>query len=735
MPDFLLELFSEEIPARMQARAADDLAKLVTDGLRTAGLTFGRCEAEAGPRRLSLHIEGLSARSADIREEKKGPRVGAPEKAIEGFLRGAGLKSLDECQTQEDAKGAFYVVMIEKPGAPAADIIASVVPDVIRKFPWPKSMRWGTSRMRWVRPLHSILCLLDGKVVPFEVEGIQSGNFTYGHRCALNPAVRRKPIEIKTYKEYVKALHEANVIVTRSERVNSILAQANKLASGEQLDMVEDHGLADENAGLAEWPVVLVGSFDESFLDVPQEVLITSMKAHQKCFSLRYRKTGKLANRFLMVANLEAEDGGKSIIAGNERVIRARLSDAKFFWENDRGRKLCSLLPKLDQMTFHEKLGTQGERVTRLKRLAGELATVIGADAKKAERAAELCKVDLLSETVGEFPELQGLIGRYVALEQGEDADVANAVAEHYKPQGQGDAVPSNLVSVAVALADKLDILVGFWTIGEKPTGSKDPYALRRAALGIIRTILENQIRLRVRPKLVKNMIRIEADIQRDMAKERFVEIAWAEKGLDLSIAHHREIADAVHDTHTVDIEKTVARADDLLAFFADRLKVHLRERGARHDLIDAVFALPGQDDLLMIVRRVEALGRFLETDDGATLLSGVRRAQNILKIEEKKDGRTFDGAPNVKLFTEAAEKALAKTIGEVTTAAKKALTHEDFEGAMAALAKLRAPVDAFFDKVTVNASDEKLRENRLKLLAQIRAATLDVADFSKIEG
>ena len=735
MPNLLLELFSEEIPARMQARAAEDLARLVTDGLQAAGLSFSGAEPQSGPRRLTLHIEGLAAGSADIREEKKGPRVGAPEKAIEGFLRGAGLKSLDECQTQEDAKGAFYVAVIEKRGQAAGDIIAAVVPEVIRKFPWPKSMRWGASRLRWVRPLHSILCLMDGKAVPFEVEGIKSTGTTFGHRRALNAALRQVPIAVEDYGDYVRALAAANVTVARSERLKTIIGEAQKLAAKEKLAMVEDHGLVDENAGLAEWPVVLAGSFDESFLDVPEEVLITSMKAHQKCFSLRYPKTGKLANRFLMVANIEAADGGKAVIAGNERVIRARLSDAKFFWENDRARKLAALLPKLDQITFHEKLGTQRERVARLKRMARELAPLVGADPGKAERAAELCKTDLVSETVGEFPELQGIIGHYIALEQNEDPAVADAIAEHYRPQGPSDAVPSNRVAIAVALADKLDMLIGFWAIDEKPTGSKDPYALRRAALGIIRTILESEIRLRLRPKLVTNMIRLEHELLRDQARAQAIGIALAELGLDLSTSHRREIAAAIMDSHTVDIENAIERADDLLGFFADRLKVHLRERGARHDLIDAVFALPGQDDLLMIVRRVEALGRFLESDDGANLLTGVRRAQNILKIEEKKDARDYSGAPDASLFAEPQEKALAKAIGEVTAAARGALDAEDFEGAMTALARLRAPVDAFFDKVTVNASDANLRENRLRLLSQIRAATLEVADFSKIEG
>ncbi|MEJ2227989.1 MAG: glycine--tRNA ligase subunit beta [Alphaproteobacteria bacterium] len=735
MPDLLLELFCEEIPARMQARAADDLARLVTDGLKGGGLSFQQATADSGPRRLILHIEGLDARSKGSREEKKGPRVDAPEKAIEGFLRSAGLASLDDCQKASGPKGEFYVAVIEKPGEDASDIIARVVPDVIRKFPWPKSMRWGATKLRWVRPLHSILCLLGGKVVPFEVEGIASSNTTFGHRRALNAELRGVPLPVKDYAGYVRTLEDANVIASREKRESSLKKQAETLAAKEKLALVEDLGLASENAGLAEWPMVLAGSFDQSFLDVPQEVLITSMKAHQKCFSLRYPKTGTLANRFLMVANIEAADGGKAVIAGNERVIRARLSDAKFFWETDRKRKLDTLVPKLDAITFHEKLGTSGERVTRIERLARELAPLVDANADKAERAAHLCKADLLTEVVGEFPELQGLIGRYIALEQGEDPDVAEALAEHYKPQGPGDAVPSAPVAMTVALADKLDMLIGFWTIGEKPTGSKDPFALRRAALGIVRIVLENELRLRLRPKLVTNMVRLEHELQRDQARAQALSVAMAETGLDLSTSHRREIAAAILDSHTVDIETAVERADDLLSFFADRLKVHLRESGARHDLIDAVFALPGQDDLLMIVRRVEALGRFLETDDGANLLAGVRRAQNILKIEEKKDGRSFDGAPNAKLLTEPQEKALAKAITEVTASAEKALAAEDFEGAMAALARLRAPVDAFFETVMVNAPEADVRENRLKLLSQIRAATQAVADFTKIEG
>jgi glycyl-tRNA synthetase beta chain len=734
MADLLLELFSEEIPARMQARGAEDLQRLIGDGLGAACLSFAGGEAESGPRRLVLHVTGLAARSADIREERKGPRVGAPDKAIEGFLRGAGLASLDDCETRDDGKGAYYIAVIEKPGRPAADIVAELVPDVIRKFPWPKSMRWGSSRLRWVRPLHSILCLLDGKPVPFAVDGIESGATTLGHRRALDAALRGAPLAVASFADYKARLEAANVIVERARRAEIIRGQARQLATAEQLDWVEDHGLVDENAGLAEWPVVLAGSFDTSFLDVPQEVLITSMKAHQKCFSLRQPTSGKLANRFLMVANLQASDGGNAIIAGNERVIRARLSDARFFWQADRARGLDAMLPKLDGITFHEKLGTQGERVTRLRRLARELAPLTGADADRADRAAELAKADLVSETVGEFPELQGIIGRYIALRAGDDAGVADAIAEHYKPAGQGDSPPSQPISIAAALADKLDLLIGFWTIDEKPTGSKDPYALRRAALGIVRTVLENKLRIRLRALIVPHAIRLENHLQAKQALRQVAEIAIAEGGLDLSTAHHGEIGLAIRETHEVDVEKVVARSDNLLGFFADRLKVHLREEGARHDLIDAVFALPGQDDLMMIVRRVEALGAFLATDDGANLLAGVKRAQNILRIEEKNDQRSFDGEPDAKLLAEPQEKALAKSVTEVTAAARKALMKEDFAGAMAALAKLRAPVDAFFDKVIVNAPDAALRENRLRLLAQIRASTLAVADFSKIE-
>jgi glycyl-tRNA synthetase beta chain len=739
MPDLLLELFSEEIPARMQARAEADLARMMTDALSQGGLEAGSTQSYSGPRRIAFIAEGVPAQSAGTVEEKKGPRVGAPEKAVEGFLRGAGLKTLGECQVVKDPKGDYYLAKSEKPGRPAPAIIAEAVPEIVRKFPWPKSMRWGRSRIRWIRPLHSILCLFDGKPVEFEVDGVKSGDITYGHRFMSGQKVTQpKTLKISQNAHYSEALLHAKVVVAGEHRARTILEGAHLAASDAGLALVEDHGLLAENAGLVEWPVVLSGKFDPSFLDVPEEILMTSMKAHQKCFSLRDKKSGKLANRFILVSNLAAEDGGKAIVAGNERVIRARLSDAKFFWENDLARPLEKLTGLLGQVTFHEKLGTQLERVRRIERLARELAPAAGADPHDAERAAHLAKADLMSETVGEFPELQGAIGRYIALAQGEKPAVAGAIAEHYKPQGPSDAVPSNPVAIAVALADKLDMLVGFWAIDEKPTGSKDPFALRRAALGVIRIILENEIRLRFTEPLFHASGQLEAALERH-AEEGFE----AREELIRKFLHHPHIERKFKAARNgfaagyneASFHRAMGYLHNLMEFLADRLKVYLRDKGARHDLIDAVFALPGQDDLLMIVRRVEALGRFLETEDGASLLALVRRALNILKIEEKKDAKAYDGKPAAKLLKEKEEKALAAAVKTVGEAVEAALGQEDFEGAMAALAKLRAPVDAFFDKVTVNADNAGIRENRLTLLAQIRALTLQIADFSKIEG
>jgi glycyl-tRNA synthetase beta chain len=690
MPDLLLELFSEEIPARMQAKAADDLRKMVTDKLVAEGLVYEGAKAFATPRRLALTVHGIPARQPDLKDERKGPKIGAPDAAVQGFLKAAGLKSLDEAKIQKDPKkGDFYVALIEKPGRPAIDVLAEILPVIVRTFPWPKSMRWGErsakpGALTWVRPLHSIIATFgpeteEPEIVKFDVSGIAAGQVTRGHRF-MAPA----EISVRRFEDYEAKLQAAKVVLDPARRKDIILADAKELAFAQGFELVEDQVLLDEVSGLVEWPVVLMGSFDKEFLSIPGEVIRATIRNNQKCFVVRDAKTGKLANRFILVANIEASDGGKAIVAGNERVIRARLSDAKFFYETDLKTKLEDRLPKFEQIVFHEKLGTQAERIARIERLAAEIAPLVGADVEKAKRAARLAKADLLTEVVGEFPEVQGLMGKYYAQAAGEDASVAAAIEEHYKPQGPGDRVPVDPVSIAVALADKIDILTGFWAIDEKPTGSKDPFALRRAALGVIRLVADNGIRMPLLPIFGK--------------------------------------AAKSHDRN------------DLLTFFADRLKVQLRDQGARHDLVDAVFALGGQDDLLMVVRRVEALGKFLESDDGRNLLAGTKRASNILAIEEKKDKRSFDGAPDASLYKLDEEKALAKAIDQVKAEAGAAVAKEDFAAAMAAMAKLRPAVDAFFDKVKVNDDDARVRENRLKLLNEIRSATRAVADFSKIQ-
>jgi len=703
MPDLLLELRSEEIPARMQRKAAGDLKKMVTDGLVEAGLTYEAAREYWTPRRLTLDIRGLTARSKDVHEEIKGPATTAPEQAVQGFLRKAGLASIAEAHVHSDPKkGDFYVAHISKPGRAAEEVIAELVPAVIRSFPWPKSMRWGPASarpgsLRWVRPLQSILCTFGPEteepvVVDFEIDGIRSGNITYGHRFLAPEA-----ITVRRFEDYASRLETAKVVLDADRRKEIILADARNLAFANGLDLVEDDGLLEEVSGLVEWPVVLMGEFEEDFLSIPAEVIRLTIRANQKCFVTRRQgANSELSNRFILTANIEARDGGKEIARGNGKVVRARLSDALYFWNTDQGdvpdldqlkvsaekfgldlkKPLDQRMARLDHLsvTFHAKLGTQGARVERIAKLAGELAPVVGADPALARRAAMLAKADLQTEVVGEFPELQGAMGRKYALLQGEHPSVAAALEEHYKPQGPSDYVPTDPVSVAVALADKLDTLVGFWAIDEKPTGSKDPYALRRAALGVVRILIENGIRLPL---------------------ARF--------------------------------------GADLLAFFHDRLKVYLRDQGARHDLIDAVVT-PRSDDLLQVVRRVQALGLFLDTEDGKNLLAGTKRAANILAAEEKKKtlvGETVEPA----LLRAEAEKKLFAAVNQAEKEAGQAIQNEDFSAAMLALSVLREPVDSFFEDVLVNDEDAAVRANRLALLARIRAATDQVADFSKIAG
>jgi glycyl-tRNA synthetase beta chain len=707
MPDLLLELFSEEIPARMQARAAEDLKKLVTDRLVAAGLVYEGAKAFVTPRRLALAVQGVPARQPDQKDEKKGPRVGSPEGAIRGFLKASGLASIDQAKIEKDAKkGDFYVAVIERPGRPAIEVIGEIVPEVIRSFPWPKSMRWGDGRLTWVRPLHSIVATFgpeteEPDIVPFSIDGIAAGDQTRGHRF-LAP----EPFRVKRFDDYIAKLAKAKVVLDSERRRDMILHDAKNLAFAQGYELVEDTGLLAEVAGLVEWPVVLMGSFDAAFLAIPPEVIRTTIRTNQKCFVLRDPQSAKLVPKFILVANTEATDGGAAITAGNERVIRARLADAKFFYETDLKTPLEDRLPKFEHIIFHEKLGTQAERIARIERLAAELAPKVGADIAKAKRAARLCKADLLTEVVGEFPELQGLMGKYLAQAQGEDEAVAHACEDHYKPKGPDDLVPADPVAVAVALADKIDTLVGFWAIDEKPTGSKDPYALRRSALGAIRIVLDTGARMRLFEVLDRNR-----------------------RGMQTQPGLLATLLNTMADSTWSQLKAS------LLDFFSDRLKVQLREQGARHDLVDAVFALDGQDDLVLVIRRIQALGKFLETEDGRNLLAGYKRATNIIRIEEKKDAREYVGKPDPQFYRQAEEWELAKTIDSVKEEAGAAVAREDFAAAMLAMAKLRPDVDAFFDKVTVNVDDPPLRENRLRLLNEIRAATRAVADFSKIEG
>lgn len=689
MAELFLEIFCEEIPARMQGKAERDLKDAVLNGLKDAGLDIEKIASMSGPRRLAVACEGVPAGSDDVTEERKGPKVGAPDKAVEGFLRGAGLSSIDEAEVRSDPKkGDFYVAKRTIPGRATPDIVAELIPAIMQGFHWPKSMRTGRGEMRWVRPLQRIVCLCDGKVVPFEVDGIASGDETEGHRVH-----GRGPYKVTGLDDYVLQLAgDGHVLLTREARREKIETDAKSICDKAGLELVEDKGLLEEVVGLAEWPVVILGEMDPAFLELPPEVIQLSMRTHQKYFAVRDPKSGKLAPNFVVVANIDAADGGKAIAAGNRKVLSARLEDGRFFWENDKKLGLEAMAPKLGKIDFKKELGTIEDKVDRVAALARELAPKVGADADLAERAARLAKADLVSEMVYEFPELQGVMGRYYAIEAGEDARVADAVRDHYKPQGPSDAVPSEPVSIAVALADKLDTLVGFWAIDEKPTGSKDPFALRRAALGVVRIVLENGVRLPLRASAQLGNFQVGAD---------------------------------------------VADVNELAAFFADRLKQYLRDQGQRHDLIDAVFAL-GEDDLVLIVKRVEALAAFLDSEDGANLLAGYKRAANILRAEEKKDKRAFEGDVETGKLDAKAETALHGAVVKASKAAKSALEQEEFAAAMSALASLRAPVDAFFDgpdSVMVNADDAAIRENRLNLLNLMREAIGTVADFSKIEG
>ncbi len=710
MPDLLLELFSEEIPARMQQKAAGDLKTRVTGALVAAGLTYEAAQHYWTPRRLTLDLRGVTARSADIHNERKGPRVDAPDKAVEGFLRAAGLSSRDEAEVRSDAKkGDYYVAVISKPGRAAETIIAEVMPQIIRTFSWPKSMRWGAASsepgsLRWVRPLQSIVCTFGPEteepvVVDFEIGDVRASNITYGHRFHAPQAIK-----VRRFDDYVAALQKARVVLDAERRQHIIHEDAKNLAFAQGLELVDDAGLVAETANLVEWPVVLIGEFDAGFLDIPDEVARLTIRTNQKCFVLR-DKDGALTNRFLLVSNIEASDGGDEVIRGNGKVVDARLSDAKFFWDTDlmlvRNQGFQPWISKLDNVTFHAKLGTQGEQVRRIAALAGKFAPVAGADADLAERAASIAKADLASAMVNEFPEVQGLMGRYYAQYAGEDAAVAAAIEEHYKPQGPSDTVPDDAVSVAVALADKLDTLIGFWAIDEKPTGSKDPYALRRAALGVIRLVLENGIRLRILPAF----------------------------GQGYEILANQLAGDGV----TLDGDHGEKCGQDLLAFFHDRLKVHLRDEGIRHDLIDAVLAAEA-DDLTAIASRAAALQKLIDTDDGANLLAGAKRATNILAAEEKK-GTKVALSVEPSLFESDDEHALLDSLEEAEMFARRAIEAEDYEKAMGFLAQLRAPVDNFFEHVMVNTDDEAVRANRLALMRRIRSATETVADFSKISG
>jgi len=740
MPDLLIELFSEEIPARMQTRAADDLRKLVTNGLVEAGLTYAGAAALSTPRRLVLTIEGLLAKSPTLREERKGPRVDAPEQAIEGFLRGAGL-TRDQLVERDAGKARVYFAVVEKPGRPAADIVAEVLEHTIRNLPWPKSMRWGAGSLRWVRPLQSILCILTdeagAEVVPLSMDGITAANTSEGHRF-----MGKGRFSVSSFEDYSAKLKQNRVILDPAERAGAIWAEATSQAFANGLDVVEDAGLLAEVAGLVEWPVVLMGKIDEAFLGLPAEVLQTSMKEHQKFFSVRNPKTGRI-ERFITVANIETRDDGATILAGNQKVLSARLSDARFFWENDlrtvKSVGLEGMGAGLASVTFHNKLGSQADRVARIEALAREIAPLVDAKPDLAAEAARVAKADLQSEMVGEFPELQGLMGRYYAEAAGHDASVAEACEMHYKPLGPTDSVPTEPVSVAVALADKIDTLTGFWAIDEKPTGSKDPYALRRAALGVIRLVLGNVVKLdslKIIRLWFENSIFLLLSYgqvnktslflkPRPIAFDRFLIKTSEEENSDGSWTEN-------FDINWVLVDEV---ASDLLSFFHDRLKVYLKDQGIRHDVIDACLVMPGNDDLTLLVKRAEALAAFLKTDDGENLLQGFKRANNILSQAEEKDGVEYSFGADVKFAESDAERALFDALDVAEATITPAMKAEDFAAAMSAMAALRAPIDAFFNAVQVNTEAEIIRRNRLNLLHRIRSICLSVADLTRLDG
>ncbi|RFB06435.1 glycine--tRNA ligase subunit beta [Parvularcula marina] len=805
MPELLLELFSEEIPARLQRRAAGDLERLVTDGLKAEGLKWDGVKAFSTPRRLTLVITGLPVAQADLKEERKGPRVGAPEKAVEGFLNSAGLESLDQAQIHEDKKGQFYVAVIERTGQPTAQVIAGMMPEIIAKFPWPKSMRWGAGDMRWVRPLHSILCTFDGEVVPFTIENgdlpVTSGDKTYGHRF-----IAPEEIQVRSFEPYAAELRRARVLLDPDEREELILGEARALAKAQGLELVEDKGLLAEVAGLSEWPVPRIGNFAEKFLTVPDEALIASMKGHQKYFSVINPQTGRLAPKFITVANIEPADGGAAMMVGYERVLEARLSDAWFLYHQDLKKTLEQHGQKLSEVTFFEGLGTTAEKVERVAALAKELAPIVGADPALAEKAALLSKSDLTTEMVGEFPELQGIMGRYYALEENIEPEIADAIRDHYKPAGQNDDVPTAPVSVAVALADKLDSLVAFWVVNKKPTGSSDPFALRRAALGIIQIVLKGNVRFSLYDhfsRVVGHLI--EQCVDEDILSKHDAEQAAASPGewfqgndehellehpvctllgygpndADVRLALSREelhfIADpedcpeayeALPEAKRAHDELTQRLADmaglsfalspndiepielseylpikrvlplvgpDLLAFFHDRLSVYLRDQGYRHDHIRSVLT-PDADDFVLVVKKLEALKSFLDSEDGANLTAAYKRAGNILKAEAKK-GDLPQGEIDEAVLEAGEEKTLHARLAGARDALGPALAGEKYEAAMLALAGLRAPLDAFFEKVTVNADDPALRRNRLLLLGDFISTCGRVAQFSELEG